>query len=218
MLRKLVHPGIVRTYDCGLHDGCPWFTMELLDGASIRELLESRRGEPFSARSALRLADAVASALVAVHDHDIVHRDLKPSNVYVAKGGRIKLIDFGIAASLQSPLKLTSVELVMGTPAYLSPERLLSAAPAQPTADLYALGVLLFECLTGVRPFSGGAVDKLLQRIRDKPPPRVRSLVPDVPESLDELVDELLAKKPEHRPPSAAQLRRRLRAIAAETR
>jgi serine/threonine protein kinase len=218
MLRRLVHPGIVRTYDCGLYRGTPWFTMELLEGASLRELLEARRGEPFSPRSALRLGAAVAGALVAVHDHDIVHRDLKPSNVFVVRGGGVKLFDFGIAASLQSPLKLTTPEIVMGSPAYLSPERLRTAAPAKPTADLYALGVLLFECLTGARPFSGGPVDRLLERICDEPAPRVRSLAPTVPVALDELVNDLLAKRPEHRPISAAQLKRQLRAIAADLR
>jgi len=218
MLRKLSHPHIVRTFDFGVFEGRPYCTMELLEGQSVRELLDDRLDEPLPVMLTLDIGEAVADALVAVHEAAVVHRDLKPSNVLVTEDGAVKLMDFGIASSLEDPLGLTTPDLVMGTPAYLSPERLLSSAPARPAADLYALGVLLFECLTGRRPFTGGPLDQLLRRICDEPPPPIRTLNPEAPAGLAELVAELMAKRPEDRPGSASLVLRRLRGLIATGR
>jgi len=227
-LKTLRHPGIVRLVAFGEEEGEPYFVMELVRGQTLEQLL--RAGKRFSWQETVTIAADIARALKAAHDHGVVHRDLKPANLLfvtaiestavesAALGSRalgstatVKLADFGIAR-LFGDSKHTMAGTVVGTAEYMSPEQATGGA-VDPRADLYALGLVMFAMLTGKPPFHGGPADQLLERHRREPPPRVATVVPDVPPVLDALIDRLLAKDPAQRPASALALGRLLAAI-----
>src|SRR5439155_467177 len=145
----LSHPGIIRTFEVGERDGWHYIAMELLRGVSLDRLI--RDGGPLPPRRALRLLNQLAVAVDYAHGFGVVHRDLKPSNIYVGPSDRVTLLDFGLARP-QSGTKITGEGMLIGTPEYMAPELLLGE-PASPSADLYALGLVAYEALTGQRPF-----------------------------------------------------------------
>ncbi|MCS6798726.1 MAG: protein kinase [Myxococcota bacterium] len=208
----LAHPNIVEIYDFGEEDGLVFLVMELLEGSSLAALIES--GPMPSARVA-SIGVQIARGLARAHDLGVIHRDLKPDNVFVVRPGTndeiVKILDFGIARSVHDS-RLTTAGQIFGTPQYMAPERVTSI-DAGPPADLYALGVILFEMLTGRPPFEASDVTGFLLAHLQQPPPRPSSLVPDCPRRLDELVLRLLAKKPEERPVDAHAVVRELEAI-----
>jgi serine/threonine protein kinase len=207
------HPGMVEVFDFGhLPDGTAYIVMELLKGESLSARLK-RTGASLGA-DALRLTRQVAAALAAAHAKGIIHRDLKPDNVMVvpdpeAPGGeRAKVLDFGIAkvaAAQTASAGLgdgvhTATFAVMGTPAYIAPEQCQGARDVTAKADVYALGVMLYEMLGGRRPFeSDSAVGLMFSHMNAEPPP-LQSLVPTLPEPLVQLVHSMLAKSPDARP------------------
>jgi len=182
----------VRTFDLGQHGDEYFLTMEYIDGRSLAQLLDDG---PVPVDEVVRIARGVAAGIAAAHATGVLHRDLKPDNVLVARAGRIVITDFGIAHASTSPIR-TGEELV-GTPAYMAPEQLESGAEIGPRADIYAFGAILFELLTGRRPFVGEGFQVALARLHQAPPDP-RSLRP-VPDALAELALRCLARAPADR-------------------
>jgi len=208
----LSHPGILSIYELVVVDGVPVAVMELLEGESLRQRL--RRG-PIEWREAVRIAASVAEGLAAAHAKGVVHRDLKPDNVFLvpdpgAPGAiRVKILDFGIAkltgrALAGQPGRPRTKNLILGTPAYMAPEQCRGATELDARADLYAVGCLLFELLTGRPPFVASGDGEVMAMHIYEPPPRLSNLAPHLPVELDALLAKLLAKDPADRIPSAA--------------
>ena len=211
LARRITSPHVARTFDVGEHEGRHYLTMEYVAGASLGQLLVDHG--PLGPRRAAELAASIARGLAAAHDAGVVHRDLKPDNVLVTDAGRVVVTDFGIARALHGPEAARMTGGVTGTPLYMAPEQ-LGGAEVDPRADLYALGVVLFEVLTGEWPFRGDSPIALaVARLRE--PPRDITAVRPVPATLAELVMRLLARERDLRPASAAEVAVRLDAIAA---
>ncbi|MFD8753117.1 protein kinase [Kitasatospora sp. NPDC059577] len=209
---SLSNPHIVTVYDYGWTAAgsgkIPYLVMELVRGRALSEVL--KEGLPDHAK-ALRWIRHVCKALDAAHRSDVVHRDIKPENVMVTdegEGERAKVLDFGIARLVTQTVRLTSTGNVIGTVPYLAPE-CWSGGAVDGRADLYALGVMLYEVCTGGRPFRAASAAEYMYKHLEEVPPRVRSKDP----ALAELVARLLAKRPEDRPSGAAEVLERLRAV-----
>ena len=200
---RLGHPNIVQVYEVGEHAGQPYFSLELVDGGTLADRL---RGEPQPARLAAELVRTLARAVEHAHSRGIVHRDLKPGNVLLADGVP-KVTDFGLAKQSTGDSHLTQTGQVLGTPSYMAPEQAAGRGhEVGPAADVYALGAILYECLTGRPPFRAAAVmDTVLQVLHDEPVPPSR-LQPKLPRDLETVCLKCLAKKPEHRYASAVAL------------
>jgi eukaryotic-like serine/threonine-protein kinase len=200
--RRLVHPDIVRVFDAGeAPGGRGWIAMELLLGCDLGRYTRPARLLPEAV--VLGVGERIAGALAYAHGRGVVHRDVKPSNVVVDWAARrVTLTDFGIASVAGA--ERTRTGLVLGTPAYMAPELLAGAAPT-PATDLYALGVLLFELLSGRLPHEGTTLGELLRSVAVAAAPDVRSLAPQVPAPAAEAVARLLAKAAHERPSGAAE-------------
>jgi len=196
---RLEHPSIARVLDLGEHDGRPYLVMELLEGESLATRID--RAGPMPPEEAARVVAAVADALEAAHAAGVVHRDVKPGNVFLTSAGEVKVLDFGIAWCAHDAA-LTTGEL-LGTAAYLAPERVLGHR-ATPAADIYALGVVLFELLAGHRPFDADSEVELAMAHVNANPPSLREAAPSAPPFLIAAACQAMAKDPSGRPPSAA--------------
>lgn len=210
----LNHPHIAAVHDYGeavaVDSGEPlaYLVMELVDGESLADLL-ARRGR-LDASHTLRIIGQTADALAAAHAAGVVHRDIKPGNVLVTPDLDVKITDFGIAQSAAS-VPLTGTGKVIGTAHYLSPEQ-AAGSKSTPASDVYALGVVAYECLAGRRPFEGeSSVQVALQQIRDLPPP----LAPTVPDDVRRLVEQAMAKDPSERFPDGAAFRHAIDRLVA---
>lgn len=210
----IVHPNVVMVFDVGAVDGdladpttTPYIAMELVDGPSLAQVLTDR--------GALAVADAVEATrqilagLGAAHHRGLLHRDVKPGNVLLAPDGTVKLTDFGIATSAEGGAALTQTGTMLGTVAYLAPER-IAGRPATPASDLYAVGVILFELLTGKPPYTGDSALDVAMAHGHAPVPDPREARADIPPALAELVVRALAKDPADRFPTAAEMDRAL--------
>jgi len=201
---RLSHPSIVAVFDTVADGDVEAVVMELVPGETLRQRLDTVGRLPISLT--IQIGIAVADALTAAHRSRIVHRDIKPGNVLLDPEGRILLTDFGIAKALQQTDDLTSDDVLMGTAKYLSPEQVLGL-PIDSRADLYSLGVLLYECLGGQPPFVADTQAATAMARLQRDPVPVRKLRPGVPRALDELVMELLARDADNRPRNAALVR-----------
>ncbi len=202
LARRVTHPNVARTYDVGHHGELRFLTMELVAGDAVSSLVRGRGNERLPLAETLRIAESIARGLSAAHAVGVVHRDLKPDNVMRCPGtnGRVVITDFGIARlaeSLPEDLHLT-VDQVIGTPAYMAPEQ-LTAKPIDGRTDVYALGVLLFELLTGALPFRRDTMVAMLAARLAEDPPDPRSIDPTVPEPIARLTLEALARRREDR-------------------
>ncbi len=197
ILQKLNHPNIIRYYGGGKHDGRLFYAMEAVSGGTVKDLLE--RFDRLSWREVASIARQVCSALQHAHNHGIIHRDLKPGNLFLDQSGNIKLGDFGIARDTFSA-DLTSHGLTVGTHAYMSPEQIVGAENISGKADLYSLGCVLFELLTGQKPFQGTNFAVLFEQHLHTTPPHAIDFVADCPQALSDEIAKLLAKAPEDRP------------------
>jgi adenylate cyclase len=214
LLAGLNHPSIVRYVAHGVTErDVPYLAMEWLDGENVAERLA--RG-PLTFEETLVLARSAARGLAAAHRRGVVHRDLKPSNLFLR--GRhlhdVVLLDVGIARYAAAPSELTRTGSLLGTPSYMAPEQARGAPTPDPTADVYSMGCVLFECLTGAPPFTGEHAFAVLVKLMLETPPRLRERFPEMPAALDELVASMLQKDPAQRPPDAEALMTALEAIA----
>jgi eukaryotic-like serine/threonine-protein kinase len=199
---RLSHPNIVSIYDRGRsEDGAYYIAMEYVPRGTLKDRMV--RNGALAPGIAAGVAFQIADALEAAHEHGVIHRDIKPQNVLVTRTGDVKVTDFGIARAASSPLTQTSA--VLGTAGYMSPEQAIGE-PVGPPSDLYSLGVVLYEMLTGVLPYSAENPIALAMKHVNESPHSLREANPNVPEPLDALTLKLLAKNPEDRYASAAEL------------
>ena len=207
------NPGIVTVFDAGADGPTRYIVMEYVEGEDLAAILRKER--PLEIPRAVRIAEQVAGTLAAAHAAGIVHRDIKPGNIMVTPQGRVKVLDFGIARTSDG-VNLTQTASVLGTAPYMSPEQAMGQ-PADARSDIYSLGCVLYEMLTGAPPFMGDLPAAVLhQHVRVAPkPPSARN--PEVPPALDALVLEMLAKSPEDRPQTALEVRDRLTAWDSAT-
>ncbi|HXF66596.1 MAG TPA: protein kinase [Burkholderiales bacterium] len=203
----LNHPNIVTVYDIGKSGHVAYMAMEYLEGAELRSLLAG--GRPLAPAQALDIAAQIATGLAYAHERGVVHRDVKPANIMLTRNGTVKITDFGIARMRSSGVR-TQTGVVLGSPRYLSPEQVVGKR-ADPRSDIFALGVILYEMVTGRAPFTGEDVSSIMFQILNFVPPSPGSLVPGVPEMLDFIVAKALAKPPEDRYADASELARDLR-------
>ena len=204
----LDHPNVVRVFD--FVDGqAPFLVLELLEGQTLAERL--RRDGALPPAEAARIAAAVADGLDVAHRAGIIHRDIKPSNIMLTASGEVKVMDFGIAAAWEA--HSTTGQQLLATASYVAPER-ITGARATPAGDLYSLGVVLYEMLTGQPPFRADSAKQLLRAHLEALPRPVRALVSSVPPGIAAACEACLAKDPTERPTSARALAAQLRAAA----
>jgi len=211
LARRISHRNVVRTHDFGETGGVWYLTMEYVEGITLRELLDTRGR--LAPAVALAVGTQLAECLSVAHQVGVIHRDIKPQNLLLDADGVLKVLDFGVARLAERSAGLTEAGLIMGTPAYMSPEQ-ITGEPVDQRSDLYAAGAVLYECLTGRPPIEAATMVSLIARVlADEPQPPSR-LVADVPAALDDIVLQLLAKRPQDRPPSAAAVLERLQALS----
>jgi tRNA A-37 threonylcarbamoyl transferase component Bud32/tetratricopeptide (TPR) repeat protein len=211
-IARLQHPHVVQVFEVGEHQGQPYFSLELVSGGSLAEHLH---GLPQLPEQAARLVETLARAVHAAHQQGIVHRDLKPANVLLTADGTAKVGDFGLAKRLDSSF-LTRSGAILGTPAYMAPEQ--AGGPSEaigPRSDVYALGAILYEMLTGRPPFLGQSPLDTLQQVKTQDPVPPRQLQPKVPRDLETICLKCLQKEPRKRYDSAEALAEDLRRFSA---
>ncbi|KYG06256.1 hypothetical protein BE21_35910 [Sorangium cellulosum] len=217
VLARLDHPLVVRHVAEGaLPSGEPYLVMEWLEGEDLASRLARGR---IGAQESVELAVSVAEALGALHGSGIVHRDLKPSNIFLVGGrlDRIKILDFGLVR-VESMTPITATGTLLGTVAYMAPEQARGAAETDARADVFALGCVLFECLTGEPPFGAASAEAVLTKILFEDTPRLCDRMPGAPPALDALLARMLAKHPDERPRDGLSVAAMLRALAAARR
>src|SRR5580692_1715050 len=201
LARTVTHRNVIRIYDLGVAEGCRFITMEFIEGRDLSSVLEERKLAP---EEAVKILRQVCSALEAAHAEGVVHRDLKPQNVMLEASGRVVVMDFGLARSMEAS-GLTQAGSIMGTPAYMSPEQ-AKGLPADERSDIFALGIILYQMLTGVVPFKAEtALASLLLRTQGPPTPPMK-LNPAIPQTLNDIVLKALATDPAIRYQKAADL------------
>jgi serine/threonine protein kinase len=208
---RLSHPNIVIVHDFGEDGDLPYLVMEHVDGVTLADLLD----EGITQEQTLDLLPQIASGLDYAHSRGIVHRDIKPQNVLITREGRAVLADFGLARMMESARRLTMSGGVVGTPEYMSPEQ-ASGRSTDHRTDVYALGVILYEMVAGLRPFSAETPLGVLMKHLQEPPPSIREFRPDLPPSVDAVIQKALAKQPEERFQSASELARAFKDALSE--
>src|SRR5437868_1447371 len=205
ILKQFNHPNIVRLFGAGKSHGMRYYAMEYLQGESLDRVL-ARRGR-LTWEEVVSLGQNLCAALQHAHEQGVIHRDLKPSNLMILPDGALKLTDFGIAKDVDVT-QLTGANVTVGTAAYMSPEQCKGEKTIAHKSDLYSLGVVFYELLTGRKPFiKESAVEMFLAHVNDIPERPSRHVM-DIPVWLDTLVIQLMEKKPEHRPFDAAMVRK----------
>lgn len=213
ILARLSHPNVVHVYEVLEHAGCIYLVMEYVDGPTLQDYAA---GRPLPAHEAAQFVLTLAVTIDAVHEAGVLHRDLKPSNVLVPSGGQIRITDFGLAKIDSRDNLLTTEDSVLGTPSYMSPEQALGRVHATgPQTDVYSLGAILYELLTGRPPFLGATVLDTLSLIRDQDPVPPRQLQPGTPADLETICLHCLNKSPQSRYSTAAALASDLRRFLA---
>jgi hypothetical protein len=209
---RVRHPHIVQIFEVGAYERWPYLALELLEGGSLAALLKTTT---FAPRAAAALVEKLARAVDAAHQQDIVHRDLKPGNVLLTKEGEPKIGDFGLAKRLDSDAALTRSGALIGTPSYMAPEQAEGRGRVGPPADIYALGAILYELLTGRPPFLGENSVDVIHRVLSDEPIAPRKLVAGVPRDLETICLKCLEKDPRRRYATADALADDLRSFLA---
>lgn len=206
----LTHPGIVTVHDAGVDEesGLSFIAMEFIEGRSLKDVMRS--GRPFTYSEVAAVGGALAGALAYAHSKGVVHRDIKPANIIITTQGLVKITDFGVARLESS--NLTTTGQFIGTPNYMSPEQ-VTGAPVDGRSDLFSLGVVLFELLTGVRPFAGGSLSEVAYRIVHERPAIPSQLRSGLPAAFNPIVLKLLEKDPERRYQRGEDVARALEAL-----
>ena len=212
---KIKHPNLIAVHDAGKNpeNGMYYIVMDYVSGGSVRELLKKRHH--ISPDQALQIIRQITGALGAAYEHRMVHRDIKPDNIMFTADGTAKLADLGIAKSSDDQdTQLTMASAVFGTPAYMSPEQAKDSSKVDCRADIYSLGIVFYEMLSGERPFQGdGTIQILSQVVSDNAIPDVRQLRPEVPESMATLLADMTEKDREKRVQTPVELMTRLEQI-----
>ncbi len=204
---QLSHPNIVTIYDIGKSDQLAYMAMEYLEGQELRKMLAG--SSPIPIERALNIAAQVADGLNYAHDRQVVHRDIKPGNVMVLNDGMIKITDFGIARMRNNEIK-TMTGMILGSPKYMSPEQ-VAGKRADPRSDLFSLGVVIYEMLTGTSPFVADNIHGVMYQTLNFNPPLPKSLNPELPEVINYIVAKVLAKSLDDRYQTAEDLANDLR-------
>jgi len=212
ILARLRHPNIITYYGGGEDtDGNLFYIMELVEGGSVRDLITSSGALPWQV--VVNCGRQICSALQCAHNHGVIHRDLKPGNLFLTRDGVVKLGDFGIARDVGAS-DLTAEGLTVGTHAYMAPEQITGDASISGKADLYALGCCLYEMLTSRKPYLGETFPQLFEQHLRATPPKASNIAIGCPPELDQVIIDLLAKKPEDRPFNARNVQAKMLQIA----
>ncbi|HWQ84062.1 MAG TPA: protein kinase [Anaerolineales bacterium] len=211
---NLAHPNIVTVHDFGLDAGRLYIIMEYVPGVDLKALIQ-QKGR-FSVEEALPLLIQACAGIGYAHRSGLVHCDIKPQNMLVTPDGRLKVVDFGIALALASISPDDKTDVVWGSPQYFSPEQAGGSAPS-PASDVYSLGVVMYEMLTGRPPFSAPTTEELARAHRDDPVPSARKYNPSIPLQLEQIILKVLAKEPSQRYRTADQLGRVLVTLAEQS-
>lgn len=213
ILKKLRHPHIVHCYGGGVHGSRRYYAMELVPGGTLAQLLRERGR--FSWETTIQYSLQLASALHCAHQAGIIHRDLKPANLLIASEGKLKLSDFGLARDIAAS-GITAEGRALGTFAYMAPEMIRGTPPVSHRSDLYAMGCVMYEFLTGRPPFKGESPAEMIYQHMELSPPRVSSVALDCPIWLEALIAQLLEKEPDKRPRDAAAVETALREVQSK--
>ena len=203
LARKISSRNIVKTFDIGETDGVHYLTMEYVNGTSLQDVLLKRKRMP--ATAVISIGKQLARALQAAHEEGVIHRDIKPQNILVQADGVLKVMDFGIARLTERPKGMTKTGMVVGTPEYMSPEQLLGDA-IDARSDLYSAGIVLYECVTGGRPWAADSATVLIGKMLSEAPTPPNEVDPEVPAALSALIIRTIARDREERPANAAAL------------
>lgn len=210
VVARLSHPHIIPIHDFGQADGWAYIVMEYVTGGTVRDRLAqaAAQGVQLSLEWALLMGEQAAQALDCAHRNGIVHRDVKPGNMLLRSDNHLLLSDFGIATILAAHREMTEAngEGTIGTPQYMAPEQGSKGGEVDHRTDIYALGVVLYQCVTGKLPFSGETPVNIILQHMNKPPERPRTLVPDLPPAVEHIILRAMAKNPDHRYQSAEDL------------
>ena len=201
---SIQHPNIVQIYEVGDKNGLPYFSLEFIDGGSLQQKID---GKPQAIREGAEIIYQLALGMQSVHDRGVIHRDLKPANVLMTLHGTPKITDFGLAKRVESDSKQTRTGSLMGTPSYMAPEQARGDTHAiGPLSDLYSLGAILYELLTGRPPFQGATLLDTMEQVRSQEPVPPTRLQPKIPRDLETICLKCLQKVPSQRYPSVAEL------------
>src|ERR1700730_4246953 len=219
---SLNHPSICTIYDIGEQDGRAFIAMEFIDGETLRSHIH---GQALPLEEMLKLGIQIAEALDAAHAEGIIHRDIKPANIFVTKRGQAKVLDFGLAKLVpkgiasadadpdgEPPDSNSIVGIISGTPSYMSPEQVRGDG-LDPRTDIYSLGLLLYEMATGRQAFSGGTGGVIIEAVLTRSPVPARTINPDIPPQLEEIINKALHKDREQRHQHAAEVRAELQQL-----
>lgn len=210
ILGRIEHPNVIRIYESGIapEGKLPYIMMEYVEGKLLTYYIKEKR---LKLEQKIFIISQIASALVAVHKFGILHRDIKPGNVMIGEGYIAKLFDFGIAAVKDSSISATHE--VIGSPAYMAPEVFNKQYPVDNRADIFSLGVMAYELITGIKPFQGQTVDSMIEAIQSLRPVEPSKIVPELPQFVQEVLEGMLRKNPEDRFSSASEVLHSLNAL-----
>jgi serine/threonine-protein kinase len=198
------HPSIVTIHAVDSEGDLPYLVMEYIAGCSLRQRIKS--SPPLSLPEIFRIGVQIADGLAAAHEHGVIHRDIKPANIMLEEGvERVKITDFGLALAALDRSGLTSLGQIVGTPAYMSPEQ-IAGVPIDARSDLFSLGCVLYAMAAGHSPFQGATSLDVLRKVADLRPEPLQTVDPRIPRDVSALVERLLEKEPEKRPPGAAEV------------